>query len=86
MERWKKVVAVIIGLAALSQFPFIYRRYQLGQLQSTIDMLNAGRVATDSDDIYADHKGVMHVHSHLGGHSTGAFEEIVAGAKSNKLA
>ena len=34
---------------------------------------------------YVDYKGVIHVHSFLGGHSTGTFAELIAAAKANQL-
>src|SRR5262249_56611449 len=39
--------------------------------------------STESD--YVDYKGVIHVHSFLGGHSTGNFAELVSAAKANQL-
>ncbi len=86
MKRWKKVVLVLLLLAApLSQTPFIYRRYTLGRMQASINSLNAQHAPANIDDPYLDYKGVMHVHSHLGGHSTGTFDELIAAAKSNEL-
>jgi hypothetical protein len=80
-----KVLLALLAVAAVSQAPFAYRRYQLGRLDAAIRRLNAGRAATD-DAGYADYRGVLHVHSFLGGHSAGRFEEIVAGARANDLA
>lgn len=34
---------------------------------------------------YNEYKGVIHAHTFLGGHSTGAFEELIAGANANDL-
>jgi len=86
MKRWKKVALVLLLLAApLSQTPFLYRRYTLGRLQASINSLNAQHAPANIDDPYIDYKGVMHVHSHLGGHSTGTFDELIAAAKSNQL-
>jgi len=85
MRRWLKLLAVLLVVALLTQTPFIYRRYQLGQLDATIQKLNSARTA-DLDPIYADYKGVLHVHSFLGGHSTGTFADITAAAQANNLA
>jgi len=85
MKRWKKIALVMLGLILLSQVPFVYRRYKLGRLQATINTLNAERVPPSDDDPYVDHRGVIHVHTQLGGHSTGTFDELVAAAKSNGL-
>jgi hypothetical protein len=86
MKRWKKVVLVLFGLVALSQIPFIYRRFQLRRLSLAINELNAQRVAADqAAGDYRDYKGVIHVHSLLGGHSTGTFMEIIEAANANGL-
>ncbi|HVF87710.1 MAG TPA: hypothetical protein VM866_08970 [Pyrinomonadaceae bacterium] len=85
MKRWKKIALVVLALVLISQAPFAYRRYKLGRLQATINTLNAHRVMPRDDDPYVDHRGVIHVHTHLGGHSTGTFDELVAAAKSNGL-
>lgn len=86
MKRWKKVVLALLCLFALSQIPFVYRRFRLRRLSLTINELNAQRVAVDqTDGNYRDYKGVIHVHSHLGGHSTGTFTELIEAANANGL-
>lgn len=85
MRRLVKVLLALAVVAAVSQAPFAYRRYQLGRLDATIRGLNASRAVPD-DAGFADYRGVVHVHSFLGGHSAGRFEEIVAGARANGLA
>jgi hypothetical protein len=85
MKRWKKIALGLLTLIVLSQMPFIYRRYKFGRLHRTIENLNAQRTPQDNDDAYLDHRGVIHVHSLLGGHSTGKFEEIISAAKANEL-
>lgn len=86
MKRWKKIALALIGLLLLLQVPFAYRRYRLGRLSAAIAGLNAQRTAAPPDDEFDDYAGVFHVHSALGGHSTGTFEEIVRAAKDNRLA
>ncbi len=86
MKRWKKVALAALGLLLLAQLPFVYRRHRLGRLASAIEALNAERAPTRPDDTHEEHAGVFHVHSSLGGHSTGTFREIVDGAKANRLA
>jgi hypothetical protein len=83
MKPWKKLLLLSFVLILLSQTPFAYRRYKLGRLNAAIQHANSQRAAIQ--DEFAEYKGVMHVHSFLGGHSTGTFEEIVAAAKSNQL-
>ncbi|HLN99560.1 MAG TPA: hypothetical protein VK208_13955, partial [Pyrinomonadaceae bacterium] len=85
MTRWKKLLLILVALLVLSQLPFLYRRYKLGRLHATIQELNAQRAVAENNSIYAEFKGVLHVHSSLGGHSNGTFEEIVAAAQSNQL-
>jgi len=86
MKRWLKIALVLVGLLLLSQTPFIYRRYQLGRLSAMIAELNSQRTAPDETDAYTDYKGVIHVHSSLGGHSAGSFADIIQAATSNGLA
>lgn len=83
MKRWKKLLLILLVLILLSQIPFAYRRYKLGQLNAAIQQTNSQRVTTQ--DGFVEYKGAMHVHSFLGGHSTGTFDDIIAAAKSNQL-
>lgn len=85
MRRFWKLLLLVLVVALLTQTPFIYRRYQLGRLNATILELNSTRAA-DLDRGYADHKGAIHVHSFLGGHSPGTFAEITKAAQANGLA
>lgn len=84
MKRWKKLTLLLLGLLLVSQMPFIYRRFQLRSLRAEIQALNASR-AVNPSDAYADYPGVVHVHSQLGGHSTGSFSEIIEAARRNGL-
>lgn len=88
LKRRNKILLVLLGLTILSQLPFIYRRHQLADLRATIARLNAQRTPERSASLdagYRDYKGVIHVHSMLGGHSTGSFQEIIRAARTNKL-
>ncbi|HEY9402238.1 MAG TPA: CehA/McbA family metallohydrolase [Pyrinomonadaceae bacterium] len=85
MKRLLKPLSVVFLVALLTQTPFIYRRYQLGRLDAKIQKLTSARSA-DSDPVYADHKGTIHTHSFLGGHSTGTFADIIKAAQANGLA
>ena len=84
MKRWKRFLLLLLALALLSQIPFAYRRSKLERLHSAIQQLNQG-VANQSDGNFAAYKGVIHVHSFLGGHSSGNFQEIIAAASANHL-
>jgi hypothetical protein len=81
----RKILIVILGLIVLSQIPFAYRRYRLRRLRNAIQQLAAQRVPPSPENEYIDYKGVIHVHSFLGGHSTGTFAELIAAAKANQL-
>jgi hypothetical protein len=81
----RKIFVAILILIVLSQIPFVYRRYRLRKLNGTIQQLATQRVARFDNTEYVDYKGVIHVHTSLGGHSTGTFAELIAGAKANQL-
>src|SRR5437016_9411443 len=82
----RKIFVAILVLIVLSQLPFAYRRYRLARLRTAIANLSTQRLRPEtSGDDYVDYKGVIHVHSSLGGHSTGTFSELIAAAKANQL-
>ncbi|HEX8773211.1 MAG TPA: hypothetical protein VF735_06360 [Pyrinomonadaceae bacterium] len=85
MKRWKKIVLLLLGLMLISQLPFIYRRYRMGQLADAIRRLGSERAAPQGEQAFTDYVGVLHVHSSLGGHSTGSLEEIIRAARLNEL-
>lgn len=81
----RKILIVMLGLLVLSQIPFAYRRYRLARLQKAIQQLESQRAAPQGESDFVDYQGVIHVHSSLGGHSTGTFAELIAAAKANQL-
>jgi hypothetical protein len=81
----KRIALGLLIVVLISQLPFAYRRYRLGRLNATILQLNAQRVLPQSEPKYREYKGVLHVHSFLGGHSPGKFEEIIEAARQNEL-
>lgn len=85
MTRARKLLLVLFLLLLLSQIPFAYRRYKLSRLSKTIQSLNSTRAPTPTDLKFTEYKGVVHVHSYLGGHTTGQFAEIIAAARANDL-
>ncbi|MDT5062375.1 MAG: hypothetical protein QOH63_2834 [Acidobacteriota bacterium] len=85
MRRWKKVALIILAVFLLFQIPFIYRRIRLGNLYSAIQRVNAERVVDQTASAYTDYKGVIHVHSSLGGHSYGNLADIITAANRNNL-
>jgi hypothetical protein len=81
----RRIFIVILGLLILSQIPFAYRRYRLRRLRQTIQQLASQRVSPPAESEFLDYQGVIHVHSSLGGHSTGNFAELIAAARTNQL-
>jgi hypothetical protein len=82
----RRIFIAILILVILSQLPFAYRRYRLARLRTAIANLTTQRVKVETPaDGYVDYKGVIHVHTSLGGHSNGTFAELISGAKANQL-
>src|ERR1700681_4792177 len=81
----RKILLVFLVIVIVSQLPFVYRRYRLTRLQKTIQQLASQRISAQTESSYVDYKGVIHVHTALGGHSTGNFAELIAAAKANQL-
>lgn len=74
----------MLSILAVVQIPFIYRRYVIGKRFEQIAAIQSGRnPAIDAN--FAEYKGNIHVHTSLGGHSTGGFDELIAAANSNGL-
>jgi hypothetical protein len=61
------------------------RALRLGRLHKAIAQLNSQRITSSRPTAFVEYKGVMHVHSFLGGHSAGTFEEMIAAAQANHL-
>lgn len=75
---------VLLAVLVAVQVPFIYRRYKIGQLSTRIGQFTAEQSRISSPG-FTEYKGVMHVHTFLGGHSTGNFAELIAAAGANDL-
>lgn len=84
MRSKKFILLVILFLLLVSQIPFAYRRFKLRRLSNAIQQLNSQRVQSHTDG-FTEYKGVVHVHSFLGGHSSGTFNEIISAAQANQL-
>lgn len=85
MKRWKKMALALLAVLLVSQAPFACRSYRLRRLGAAVDALNHGRAGAPPDEPFAEYAGVFHVHSSLGGHSTGKLEEIVRAASEQRL-
>src|SRR5437763_14946262 len=81
----RKILLITFGLVVVSQLPFAYRRYRLSRLHNSIEQLASQRTVQSTESEYNDYQGVIHVHSSLGGHSTGNFAELISAAKANQL-
>ena len=84
MKLWKKIILILMAILLLAQIPFVYRRYQVEQLAGKISNLNTQKRIIENPN-FKDYKGVIHVHTSIGGHSTGSFDELVDGARKNNL-
>ena len=85
MRRKRFILLIVLLLLVISQVPFAYRRYKLRGLSAAIQQLNSQRAGPERHDGFIDYKGVVHVHSFLGGHSSGTFSEIISAAQANQL-
>jgi hypothetical protein len=81
----RKILLIFLVIVIVSQVPFAYRRYRLSRLNKTIRQLASQRISQPTEDGYIDYRGVIHVHTALGGHSTGDFAELISAAKTNQL-
>ena len=70
MRRLKRVFLILLVLILVSQIPFACRRYKLARLNRAIQLVNSSRKTAEVDTRYKEYRGVLHVHSFLGGHST----------------
>lgn len=85
MPSKKYILGSLVLLLLLSQVPFACRRYKLRRLDTAIQQLNSQRTADPGNGSWVEYRGVVHVHSFLGGHSEGTFGEIISAARSNAL-
>ncbi len=83
----KRALFVALIVFATIQVPFIYRRYKFSQLAENISQLKQAPVeqASPADGAFREYRGVVHVHTNLGGHSTGSFDELTAAAETSRL-
>ena len=80
----KKILVAVVVVLLLAQIPFVYRRYKLRKLGAAIREINS-QIPNLPRPETSEYTGVVHVHSFLGGHSSGSFQEIIDAAKANKL-
>lgn len=83
-SKKKLILVIVLVVLLLSQTPFAYRRFKLRRLNATIQQLQSQRTQQQTSG-FTEYKGVVHVHSFLGGHSSGTFSEIISAAQANQL-
>ena len=76
MRSRKFIILLVFLVLLLSQIPFAYRRYKLHRLNAAIQQTQSQRNPQQTNG-FTEYKGVVHVHSFLGGHSSGTFAEII---------
>ena len=84
MRSKRFILLLVFAVLLLSQIPFAYRRFKLRRLSATINQLQSQRNPQQTAG-FTEYKGVVHVHSFLGGHSSGTFAEIISAAQANQL-
>lgn len=84
MKTYKRILLAAGCLVLVAQVPFAVNRYRTARLASEIKTLEAARGPVP-DLGFRDYKGVVHVHSFVGGHSTGTFDELIRAANGNGL-
>lgn len=84
MKRWKIILLILLGLLVAAQIPFCARRWQLAAVQNKISEQNVSRQTIENKG-FRHYKGVIHVHTSLGGHSAGEFKELISAAAENEL-
>jgi hypothetical protein len=84
MKLWKKILLILFAVFLLAQIPFVYNRYKFGRLHDKINQLQTQRTEI-ADANFNYYKGVIHVHTAIGGHSTGSFDELIDGASKSNL-
>ena len=82
---FKKILIGIVVVFLLAQIPFACRRYKLRKLNAAVQQINSELARTPKPLYRYEYKGAVHVHSFLGGHSSGTFSEIIDAAKANQL-
>lgn len=74
----------MFGVVLLSQLPFAYRRHQLDSLRDSLAAIHARRTE-HADANFREYVGVVHVHTSLGGHSTGTLADVIGAARAERL-
>lgn len=82
---FKKILIGIVVVFLLAQIPFACRRYKLRKLNAAVQQINSELARIPKPLYRYEYKGAVHVHSFLGGHSSGTFSEIIDAAKANQL-
>ena len=84
MKLLKKIFIILLAVFLIAQIPFVYDLFKTRSLFYKIKELETSRVNSENPN-YNEFRGIIHAHTALGGHSTGTYEELLAGAVENKL-
>ena len=79
MKILRKILFALIAMTIAIQVPFVYRRYELGNLTQKVADLEANHTIHTPTG-WTEYRGIIHAHTNLGGHSTGTVEELVTAA------
>ena len=82
MSRTKTILVLAFVVIVVLQLPGIYTAVQTHWLEKRIEETP---LRSSSPEGFRVYKGVAHVHSSLGGHSSGSFDELIEAADVNKL-
>ncbi|MEZ5345601.1 MAG: hypothetical protein R2681_08610 [Pyrinomonadaceae bacterium] len=86
MKLRTKILIGILCALFISQIPFAVTRWKTGKLASKVAGLAPPTQQKPAEiDGFIDYQGIIHVHSFLGGHSTGTFDELITAADKNAL-
>jgi hypothetical protein len=80
----RRALLGMLVVLLLAQIPFIYRRFELRALHRSLQAMHSKRIL-NTDSAFREYVGVLHVHTSLGGHSTGTPAEVIKAAQINRL-
>lgn len=79
LQKRIKLAGLVILLLAVTQIPFAYRRIVTSSAASKVASIESSPKA-GADVRMHEVRGIIHAHTSIGGHSTGTFDELIAGA------
>ena len=83
-QSYRRGLLLFLALLIAVQAPFIYRRYEIARLGERIAETAKTRREIASHE-FTEIKGIIHVHTSLGGHSAARFDELIDAANAEDL-